>query len=104
MEGSDGGGGQGVSVVQGYAMIAGRGVEGDGGLISGTGAGIEIIVDLIDAMGLGKGTRTILGCRAEQRLSTTLAMRVMTATSLSDIATKLLRAVDCCCMSSSRCW
>ena len=103
MEGSDGGGGQGVAVVQGYAMMAGCGVEGDGGLILGTGAGIEIIV-LIDTMGLGKGSRTIFGCRAEQKLSTTLATRVMSSTSLSDIATKLLMAVNCCRVSSSRCW
>ena len=104
MEGSGGGGGQGVSSVHGYAMMAGCGVEDDSGLSSGTGAGVKIIVDLIGTMGLGKGTRTIFGCGAEQRLSTTLVTRVMIATSSSDIAAKLLRVVDCCRMSSSRCW
>jgi len=104
MEGSGGGGGQGVSAVQGYAMMAGCVVEGDGGLISGTRVGVEIIGDLIVTMGLGEGTRTIFGCGAEQKLSITLATRVMIATSSSDIAARLLMVVDCCRMLSSRCW
>jgi len=102
MWGSGGGGSQGESAVRG-SLVAGCGVEGNGNLvILGAGAGIEIVVDLIVAMGLGEGT--IRGGWAEQKLSITLATQVMIATSSSDIAARLLMVVDCCRMLSSRCW
>jgi len=100
--GSGGGGSQGDSAVRG-SLIAVCGVEGNGDLvILGAGAGIEIVVDWIVAMGLGKGT--VCGGWAKQRLSITLATRVMIATSSSDIAARLLMAIVCWCMLSSRCW
>jgi len=103
-KGAGGGGGQGESLVHGY-IILGCGVEGNHSLvILGTGAGVKVIVHLVIAIELGGGTKAIFGGWAEKRLLTTLVTWVISATSSSDIAAKLLRVWDCCCMSSSRHW
>jgi len=55
-----GAGGEGV---QGDASLHGWLVLGGDGdlMVLGTGAGIEVIVDWVIAVGLGEGTRSILG-------------------------------------------
>jgi len=89
-KGADEGGGQ-DALLHG-CIVSGCGVEGKNGslMILGTGAGVEIIVDLVITIGLGEGTRAIFGDWAEKRLLTTFVTWVINATSLSDIATKLL--------------
>jgi len=83
----------------------GCGVEGNHGLvILGTGVGVKVIVVLVIAIGLGRGTKAMFGGWVEKRLLTTLVTWVISATSLSDIAAKLPRICDCCCIVLSRCW
>jgi len=85
-------------------------VEQNGCLLNmGTGAGVEIIVELvITIMRWGKGTRAD---HFDGWLGTSVSSAhtawIISARSFSDSAIKLQRAWDCCFMSSSRlydCW